>query len=293
MSQSQRQQHQRISLAERDANANAPVARGHVAPRATPTRLHHGVSPHVKVEPRGGGRANDVVVSSPMRPRHRENSTTPQTGSALSTAPMWHGSDAGARIERIRAARAHVEGWYQNIKWRFPGRPDVAAQVKSLVLSYSTPAQQLMPTMVQLLRRAPDLVADFGSVAIAHDHVCWFLRHRSNPHHRQTPGSQSTAFTDPDQDAENSHNADGSSNELVEAASRMKQQEVIRALTNLPEVNIEPADRLQTPAAMTCELMPHQKLCLTWLVRQEESESRGGLLAGRQIGDKAHLDTID
>lgn len=55
----------------------------------------------------------------------------------------------------------------------------------------------------------------------------------------------------------------------------------MRSLMNLPPLEIPKAERMDTPAALKCRLFEHQKVALTWLVRQEQNPSkRGGLLAG-------------
>ncbi|KAK6344981.1 hypothetical protein TWF718_006926 [Orbilia javanica] len=43
--------------------------------------------------------------------------------------------------------------------------------------------------------------------------------------------------------------------------------------------NKPPSDRLQTPPELAIKLMEHQKIGLTWLVKQEESRNKGGILA--------------
>ncbi|KAF3934176.1 hypothetical protein ABW20_dc0104524 [Dactylellina cionopaga] len=43
--------------------------------------------------------------------------------------------------------------------------------------------------------------------------------------------------------------------------------------------NSPPSDRLQTPKELAVHLMEHQKIGLTWLVKQEESRNKGGILA--------------
>jgi hypothetical protein len=56
------------------------------------------------------------------------------------------------------------------------------------------------------------------------------------------------------------------------------------ALTKLienikPHDEIPPEGRQQTPQAMSCKLMEHQKLGLTWLMKMEEGSAKGGILA--------------
>lgn len=55
----------------------------------------------------------------------------------------------------------------------------------------------------------------------------------------------------------------------------------VRALLSLPPINIPPNQRMSTPQQMSCQLMEHQKVGLSWLLGQEEDKSKmGGLLAG-------------
>ncbi|KAK7999055.1 hypothetical protein PG991_014730 [Apiospora marii] len=69
---------------------------------------------------------------------------------------------------------------------------------------------------------------------------------------------------------------------LGSQAPQQSQANVRANLENLLSVNeheIAPADRLETPLQMSCELMPHQRVGLTWLVKQEKSNRKGALLA--------------
>lgn len=57
-----------------------------------------------------------------------------------------------------------------------------------------------------------------------------------------------------------------------------------RALLHLPEVDIPEGERLETPRGLTCDLLPHQRVGLTWLVRQEQDPNKkGSILAGKAI----------
>lgn len=58
------------------------------------------------------------------------------------------------------------------------------------------------------------------------------------------------------------------------------------ALLHLPEVDIPEGERLETPRGLTCELLPHQRVGLTWLIRQEQDPNkRGSILAGKETSD--------
>ncbi|RVD86785.1 uncharacterized protein DFL_005043 [Arthrobotrys flagrans] len=60
-----------------------------------------------------------------------------------------------------------------------------------------------------------------------------------------------------------------------------EQEDVKKLLEHLSDdtENKHPSDRLQTPLELTIKLMEHQKIGLTWLVKQEESGNKGGILA--------------
>lgn len=52
-------------------------------------------------------------------------------------------------------------------------------------------------------------------------------------------------------------------------------------LLRIPDVDIPPDARIDTPLQMACQLMEHQKVALQWLKDQEKDKhKRGGLLAG-------------
>ncbi|KAI0109821.1 SNF2 family N-terminal domain-containing protein [Daldinia grandis] len=58
------------------------------------------------------------------------------------------------------------------------------------------------------------------------------------------------------------------------------QEKEIQNFLTMPEIDISPEQRKSTPASMSCTLMEHQKVCLTWLIQQEEDvHKKGGILA--------------
>ncbi|KAJ6264416.1 hypothetical protein Dda_0562 [Drechslerella dactyloides] len=67
----------------------------------------------------------------------------------------------------------------------------------------------------------------------------------------------------------------------IQALKAEEQDQVTKILEHLVEdtENKRPDDRLQTPPELNVSLMEHQKIGLTWLVKQEESNNRGGILA--------------
>ncbi|KAI1660707.1 SNF2 family N-terminal domain-containing protein [Daldinia decipiens] len=64
------------------------------------------------------------------------------------------------------------------------------------------------------------------------------------------------------------------------AKSGELQEKEIQNFLTMPEIDISPEQRKSTPASMSCTLMEHQKVCLTWLIQQEEDiHKKGGILA--------------
>ncbi|KAI0441994.1 hypothetical protein F4803DRAFT_389198 [Xylaria telfairii] len=58
-----------------------------------------------------------------------------------------------------------------------------------------------------------------------------------------------------------------------------KEREAIRNLLNVPAVEIPVGNRERQPIALNRELMAHQRVGLTWLLNQEKSPLKGGILA--------------
>ena len=57
-------------------------------------------------------------------------------------------------------------------------------------------------------------------------------------------------------------------------------EELKSLLANIrPDESVQPENREETPEAMTCTLMEHQKLGLTWMKNMEEASTKGGILA--------------
>ena len=110
-----------------------------------------------------------------------------------------------------------------------------------------------LPHVTRLLIRAPDLLREFLQLQHVFN-AYWFRQHSTvspdSPVPRcESPGPQEKA------DIEN--------------------------LLSLPKIDIPKDQRKQTSPAMSCELLEHQKVCLTWLIRQEQDpHKKGGLLAG-------------
>lgn len=73
-----------------------------------------------------------------------------------------------------------------------------------------------------------------------------------------------------------SHLADAGSSDSLHQDN---EKAVIRNLLNLSSVDIPISERLNDPIALNRTLMPHQSIGLTWLVNQENSPHKGGILA--------------
>ncbi|KAI3340027.1 hypothetical protein F4824DRAFT_487519 [Ustulina deusta] len=58
-----------------------------------------------------------------------------------------------------------------------------------------------------------------------------------------------------------------------------REREAIRNLLDVPDVDIPIWERQGQPAALRQSLMPHQQVGLTWLINQEQSPHKGGILA--------------
>jgi len=58
-----------------------------------------------------------------------------------------------------------------------------------------------------------------------------------------------------------------------------REREAIRKLFDMPEVDVPVWDRRREPMALKMKLMPHQRVGLTWLIKQEQSPHKGGILA--------------
>lgn len=56
-------------------------------------------------------------------------------------------------------------------------------------------------------------------------------------------------------------------------------EKIIEHLANLPDIDVPPERRPKTPKALNCELQPHQRVGLDWLMRMEDGPHRGSILA--------------
>ncbi|GAP85440.1 putative swi snf family DNA-dependent atpase ris1 protein [Rosellinia necatrix] len=116
-----------------------------------------------------------------------------------------------------------------------------------------------------------------------------FSFHTAEPHHQDASLARNAA------DAERPHTGDSLSQyapnglHLPDLSSPYlppnyniydeKEQEAIRNLLDVPDVDIPISDRQKEPIALRRRLMPHQHVGLTWLINQEKSPHKGGILA--------------
>lgn len=58
-------------------------------------------------------------------------------------------------------------------------------------------------------------------------------------------------------------------------------QQDVRSLLVVPSIDIPPHERVQSPAQLKFPLYDYQRVCLTWLIRQEQDDKKmGSILAG-------------
>ena len=106
------------------------------------------------------------------------------------------------------------------------------------------------------------------------------LQHVFNAHYFQsTPPMPS--------DSSSAHPMLEHSHALIDARQERERVE-IQELLSLPEIDIPKTQRKQTPPTMLCNLLEHQKACLSWLMQQELNvHKKGGLLAGMSTSWKS------
>ncbi|CAJ2499692.1 Uu.00g025450.m01.CDS01 [Anthostomella pinea] len=62
-------------------------------------------------------------------------------------------------------------------------------------------------------------------------------------------------------------------------ADGQAENEIVQRLLALPPIDYPPEQRQMTPKALSCKLMSHQRVGLTWLMDQEKGINKGGILA--------------
>ncbi|KAI1395553.1 SNF2 family N-terminal domain-containing protein [Hypoxylon fuscum] len=167
------------------------------------------------------------------------------------------------------------------------------------------PSQELVPVVGNLFRTARELFQEFQNNATNWDEYRPQLpppsqslqssqpsqsaQHPSQFMQQPLPSRQlaPTARRSP-REYDGGDDGWGGADENVDGAvlnqGRQKSEDLkekdIQGLLKMPEIDIPPEQRLKTPVGMACTLMDHQRVCLTWLVKQEKDpHKKGGLLA--------------
>ncbi|KAI6085770.1 SNF2 family N-terminal domain-containing protein [Hypoxylon rubiginosum] len=146
-------------------------------------------------------------------------------------------------------------------------------------------ARDLLPSLGNLFRTAPDLIQDFEANADSfdqHERMRQLQAHqRHQPH--QPPGPAPQTHTAPQvtpRVLNDSRNASSSRKNTATNALSESQHKEIQKLLTMPEIEIPKKQRKDTPAAMSCKLMEHQRVSLCWMTQQEQDQhKKGGLLA--------------
>lgn len=118
-------------------------------------------------------------------------------------------------------------------------------------------------------------------------------RHRLNFSHadrpqRQSPPSPSIQLQDEDINSDLEDQSLASAHDRSTAMSpyahEPEAQQDVQSLLHIPTIDIPPHERRQTPAQLRFPLYEYQKVCLTWLIQQEEDViKRGSILAGKSF----------
>ncbi|OTA95466.1 hypothetical protein M434DRAFT_28790 [Hypoxylon sp. CO27-5] len=169
---------------------------------------------------------------------------------------------------------------------RYPGRPEKAKQFLAMMNS-ATPTREILPFVVDLFGTAPELAQDFQTSMREIDE--WrFPQPQPLPQpHQHLSNLPSSTTRRPDLPG-GGHNGDYVVHDVMrndntfpqpQISSQPQRQDLQKAL-KLPEIEFSPDQRKNTPAAMSCKLLEHQKVGLTWLIKQEEDRTKmGGILA--------------
>ncbi|KAI2464098.1 SNF2 family N-terminal domain-containing protein [Annulohypoxylon bovei var. microspora] len=170
-----------------------------------------------------------------------------------------------------------------------------------------TPAEDFLPAISNMFRTAPELISEYQASMNAFDqsrvdqphqphqpHQPQQPQHFQQPHQPEPkpepepePQPQPHQYLDEynDDDYDNHEAALGRGHDLAHDPMHMRdpqerERQAVQHLLLLPDIDIPPEQRKATPHAMSCTLMDHQKVCLTWLMEQEDDPNkRGGLLA--------------
>ncbi|KAI1763291.1 SNF2 family N-terminal domain-containing protein [Hypoxylon sp. FL1150] len=243
--------------------------------------------------------------------------------------------DGSVNVDRVTR---NVGDFFRKLTYRFGRHPEIIREFVAMLES-GGPARNLLPSISNLFRTAPDLVQDFEANTDSFDQRERMRQLRARQHHTQpsptplthtapqaTPhvpndsgnaGSSrnntdtsrnmndddSTIGSDSDSgpdssDGYNSADSLGDCDEdgikygpmydarrdamdfVADVEPDESQRKEIQKLLTMPEIEVPKEQRKNTPAAMSCKLMEHQKVSLSWMIKQEEDQhKKGGLLA--------------
>lgn len=192
-------------------------------------------------------------------------------------------------------------------KYRFPGAPDKSQTIRTEVLNPITKGlkdpKDCLPVIEGCLRKARELVKEFEEIATTFEGDAAKRRQQSAPSESRLLDSRPDLVSSSLQPHRRTHAATvasgwhpplanpsvplhASTNNADQVPSPQQSQDGghqdnVQNLLVLPELDIPPHQRKQTPKQMSCTLLEHQKIGLTWLIEQEKDrQKKGGLLAG-------------
>ncbi|XXG99387.1 G protein-coupled receptor gpr1 [Hypoxylon texense] len=205
--------------------------------------------------------------------------------------------------------KQYVRDFAGKLVHRFGTNSDTHRRFAQL-LSSQTPSRDLLPDIVSLFGNGSDLFRDFQAHTNTFDQYRRLIRDQDfRRNNRQSQALQTTprkahrparsngnnnsrnydgASTDGDDDGDDSDGSYDDGDGAIydpngpSAFSMLKdsQHKEIQKLLSMPEIDIAPGQRKNTPAAMSCKLLPHQRVSLTWMTQQElDQHKKGGLLA--------------
>ncbi|KAL1873175.1 hypothetical protein Daus18300_003994 [Diaporthe australafricana] len=214
--------------------------------------------------------------------------------------------------------QGRLAAFIRAVEHRFPGAPDKSQTIRSEVLNPITNGlkdpKDCLPIVQTCLRKAKELVQDFEDIATT------FVGGTTNHSQQLPPSEDRLLDSRPDPNAASSAlqlysrhmvaeiqraeiqraeiqssfplpvagpsaPSHASKNDADQSPDAQQLQDDghrddIQNLLVLSEVDIPPHLRKQTPTQMSCTLMEHQKIGLTWLIEQEmDPKKKGGLLA--------------
>lgn len=244
------------------------------------------------------GAVRSEVTNNQSRNDFR-NSQVVQQGLVLSKVPVKRDPSLPSTSRPYPETKMESEpdlmnDFVQKIQDRFPYKPEICQAFEDKVLgpiSSGQAAEDFVPLVSHLLRRAPELVIKFKNMTKTLSHLSEHRRRRlvtdqpSVPRSHPPPissGSSALKAFSIEESSDASLSEDEDEPGLGVQSSQNDHHENVQKLLVLPDIDVPPQLRKETPRQMaeSCKLMEHQKVCLTWLVRQEEDKhKKGGLLA--------------